>query len=203
MTVRWAVRLADVRGGPDPAAELVSQVRTGEPVVAGPAAGPWRPVVVPGQPSSLDRDGYPGWVAAADLTEDVGTAALAVARGFLGTAYLRGGLGGSGVDASGLVHLAFRATGTRMPRDAHDQHAVVPSVPLGDARPGDLLFFARPGAPVHHVGFVAGDETLLHAPGPGGEVAEEALPPAWQSTLVGAGRVPGAVERGRAAPLGA
>ena len=41
MTVHWAVRLADVRGGPDPAAELVSQVRTGEPVFGGPAAGPW------------------------------------------------------------------------------------------------------------------------------------------------------------------
>ncbi len=203
MTVCWAVRLADVRGGPDPAAALVTQVRTGEPVYAGPAAGPWCPVAIPGQPSSLDSDGYPGWILRADLTTDVGTAALAVARGFLGTPHRWGGLGGSGVDCSGLVHLAFRATGTRMPRDAHDQHAVVPSIPLSETRPGDLWFFARPGAGVHHVGFVAGDGTVLHAPEPGREVVEEPLAPQRRATLVGAGRVPGAIERGRATPVGA
>ncbi len=203
MTVHWAVRLADVRGGPDPAAELVSQVRTGEPVFGGPPAGPWRPVVLPGQPSSLDREGYPGWVAKDDLTDDVGVAALAVARGFVGTPFRSGGLGGSGIDPAGLVHLAFRATGTRMPRDAHDQHTVVPSVPVQDARPGDLWFFGLPGGLVQHVGFVAGDGLVLHAPGPGRDVVEEPIPQARMATLIGAGRVPGAVERDRVTPLGA
>jgi cell wall-associated NlpC family hydrolase len=159
------------------------------------------PVSVPGQPSSLERDGYPGWVAVSDLTSDVGYAALVVARGFLGTPYRWGGLSGAGVDCSGLVHLAFRATGTRMPRDAHDQHTVVPQVPLGEARQGDLWFFAKPGARVHHVGFNAGDGRILHAPEPGREVVVEPLPPERMATLVGVGRVPGAVERNRAAAL--
>ncbi len=49
------------------------------------------------------------------------------------------------------------ARGPAAPR-RHDQAAATTDVPLGEERPGDLYFFARPGQPIHHVGIVtAGD----------------------------------------------
>ena len=45
-----------------------SQVLLGEHVVVDAAAGEWVRVVVPGQPSTLDARGYPGWLPARQLT---------------------------------------------------------------------------------------------------------------------------------------
>ena len=105
-------------------------------------------------------------------------AVLAQARRFVGLPYLWGGMSAFGLDCSGLVHIAFRALGRIVPRDAHDQAEAAKRVPAGEARPGDLYFFARPGKSIHHVGFAAGpgsDGTLLHAPGTGQQIREEQM----------------------------
>ena len=47
---------------------LVTQALYGERVVVREIAGPWARVVVTGQPSSQDPDGYPGWVPVVQLT---------------------------------------------------------------------------------------------------------------------------------------
>lgn len=118
---------------------------------------------------------------------------LASARRFVGLRYLWGGTSTWGLDCSGLVHLAYRAHGVVLPRDAADQAAVVQPVPLDEVRPGDLYFFARPGQRVYHVGFVtraAGDERwMLHAPESGELVEDAPLAGHRQETLVSAGRV--------------
>lgn len=118
---------------------------------------------------------------------------LAAAHAFLDVSYLWGGTTGWVVDCSGLVHLAHRVHGAKVPRDAADQHAAVPAVGLGEVVAGDLLFFARPGRPVHHVGFATSsagpDLSMLHAPQTGIRVREEPLSAERRQTLVAAGRV--------------
>ena len=116
---------------------------------------------------------------------------LASATAFVGLRYLWGGTCAWGLDCSGLVHLVHRAHGRQVPRDAFDQHAAAVPVPLHDARPGDLYFFARPSERVYHVGLVTneagGEPTMLHAP-EGDELVEDApLAPRRRATLVAAG----------------
>ncbi|MFE5586510.1 C40 family peptidase [Kitasatospora sp. NPDC056531] len=57
--------------------------------------------------------------------------------------------------------------------------------------PGDLLFFSRPGAPLHHVGIYAGDGAMIHAERTGTLIArvEHVLDvPRWASEFAGARR---------------
>lgn len=179
-----AVRETGVHRDPDEAAERVTSLTTGEEVlVVGTRAG-WTQVLAPEQPTHLDPAGYPGWVPSDALAEDD---PLAVARGLLGSPYVWGGLGRDGIDCSGLVHLAFRAMGVRVPRDAADQAAR--AVPVAAPRPGDLWFFARPEQPVSHVGFVT-ERGVLHA-SDGVGVVEEPMPAERRATLLGAGRLSG------------
>jgi gamma-D-glutamyl-L-lysine dipeptidyl-peptidase len=166
---------------PDDASERVTSLALGEEVIVVESRGEWTSVLAPNQPTHLDPTGYPGWVRTTALGDDP----LAVARGFLGTPYLWGGLGRDGMDCSGLVHVTFRAVGLRVPRDAADQAAA--AVPVDDPCPGDLWFFGRPGEKVSHVGFVT-EAGLLHA-SPALGVVEEPMPDERRATLRGAGRL--------------
>ena len=176
-----ALREVAVHREPDDRSERVTSLRVGEEVVVIESRGEWTGVLAPDQPTHLDPGGYPGWVRTAAL----GDAPLLVARGFLGSPYLWGGLGRDGIDCSGLVHVSFRAVGLRVPRDAADQAAA--AVLVDDPRPGDLWFFGKPGEKVSHVGFVT-EAGLLHA-SPALGVVEEPMPEERRATLIGAGRL--------------
>lgn len=204
--MRIVVGAADVRARPDGAAELVTQALLGEPVVrVGGGDGDWVSVACPEQPSRLDPRGYPGWVrlehveAVAESNRALLPAPrsptvaefIAAARAFGGVRYLWGGMTRDGIDCSGLVHMAFRQVGVRVPRDAADQQRAARSVPLTELRPGDLCFFAVEGREVHHVGVATGPGVMLHAPSSGTLVVEERIDEAHRATLVGAGRVIG------------
>ena len=167
----------------------------------------WLPVVAPMQPSSLDERGYPGWVLAAHVNAQVPhrsplpattdsleagagpEAFITMARTHLGLPYLWGGMCDWGLDCSGLVHLSLRRLGVVFPRDADDQYDACEHISSADARPGDLFFFAHDGERPHHVGIVTGPGRMLHAPETGSAVIEEALTPARQTSLIGAGRL--------------
>ncbi|MEJ7833745.1 MAG: C40 family peptidase [Nocardioides sp.] len=193
--------LTGVRAAPDDEAELVTQLLAGEAVELAPresgGAPAWSRVRAPWQPSSKDPGGYPGWVRTSDLVDEPATLPTAVeedvmtlARAFLDTTYVWGGMTDEGIDCSGLVHVAARSAGLRVPRDAYDQAATLLPVAVDDVRPGDLWFFARPGRRIHHVGFVARPGWILHASdATAGRVLEEELAPERVATLVAAGRI--------------
>ncbi|MFB6722499.1 NlpC/P60 family protein [Kribbella sp. NPDC056345] len=136
-------------------------------------------------------DGGSGWLAN-DVLRAVAEPStpqdrLRLGAQFLGLEYLWGGTSAYGLDCSGLTHTVSRVLGLRIPRDAHDQADTLEHIPLDEARPGDLYFFARPEKPVHHVGFVS-PTGMLHASETGKRLEDEPLPDERRAMLVAAAR---------------
>ena len=114
----------------------------------------------------------------------------------LGTPYVWGGTQDNGFDCSGLIQYAYAQHGIRLPRMSRDQaRAGAEVTPVVDAlRPGDLLLFsARPGAGVTHVGMYVGELKFIHSSNRGVKLSR--LDPAdpegayWLDRWVGARRV--------------
>jgi len=79
---------------------------------------------------------------------------------------------------------AWAAAGVSLPRVASDQYGAGEHLPVGDAGPGDLVFFAEdPGDPatIVHVGIALGDGRMVDAPHEGALVRVE---PIWTVGLV-------------------
>jgi cell wall-associated NlpC family hydrolase len=121
---------------------------------------------------------YPGWIREEALEEgdgelpvdalpsDAQRTPVDVARSYIGTRYLWGGLTNGGIDCSGLVHMAYRRLGRLVPRDADQQEEAGREV--SDPRPGDLVTYGEPDAAADHVAFWLGGGRILHATGRGG-----------------------------------
>jgi gamma-D-glutamyl-L-lysine dipeptidyl-peptidase len=137
-------------------------------------------------------DGRQGVVIAGAITPSQRVAARAGAvspdlwalRTFVGTPYQWGGVTPWGVDCSGLVQTTFLARGIALPRDAARQAEQGETVPLGQHRQGDLLFFAERGTRITHVAFAGPSDTLVHATVARGGVVLEAWGPGTRAMML-------------------
>jgi hypothetical protein len=100
-----------------------------------------------------------------------------------------------GFDCSGLVRYAwFEASGGSvvLPHYSAAQAQLGRAIPdRTDLLPGDLLFFADPGGPIHHVGLYLGNGDMIHAEHTGTRVAvlhDVFDDPTWGHQLVAAVR---------------
>jgi gamma-D-glutamyl-L-lysine dipeptidyl-peptidase len=173
----FARQLAALRAEPSHDAEQVTQALRGEPLRVLEERGEWARVET--------AYGYPGWARRDDLGGELDSEWLrpaaadpvAEARTFLGSRYEWGGMTPAGIDCSGLVHMAFRACGRLVPRDADQQEEAGEKLSEDDLLPGDLVTYGpREGA--DHVAFWVGEGRILHATGRDGvdRVVEEEEP---------------------------
>ncbi|HET9171356.1 MAG TPA: C40 family peptidase [Actinospica sp.] len=120
-------------------------------------------------------DGGPGtrWRPhAVDSGKSRGEKALAFALAQIGKPYAYGGNGPDAYDCSGLTQQAWRDAGVRIPRTSQEQAGVGISVPLGQARLGDLVVFYSDAS---HVGIYAGHGMVVVAPHSGAFIRLEAI----------------------------
>jgi cell wall-associated NlpC family hydrolase len=160
----FARHLAALRAEPAADAEQVTQALPGEPLRVLEQDGGWIRVET--------AYAYPGWARREDLggERDPEWLQPAVAdpvdhaRGLLGTRYEWGGMTAAGIDCSGLVHMAFRACGRLVPRDADQQEEAGEAVAEAELRSGDLVTYG-PRETTDHIAFWVGDGRILHATG--------------------------------------
>lgn len=114
---------------------------------------------------------YPGWARRENLAGEpdpdwlrpVAAEPVEQARTLLGTRYEWGGMTASGIDCSGLVHMAFRVCGRLVPRDADQQEEAGERLSEDDLRVGDLVTYGPPQGAADHIAFWVGAGRILHA----------------------------------------
>jgi cell wall-associated NlpC family hydrolase len=110
-------------------------------------------------------------------------AVVAAAISQLGTPYhFAQATPGVGFDCSGLTMWSWEHAGVSLSHSAQVQYDTTAHIPVGQAQPGDLLFFY---SPIGHVGLYVGNGMMIHAPHTGTVV--QYRPVDW-GMVVGVGR---------------
>ncbi|MEL7163248.1 MAG: C40 family peptidase [Bacteroidota bacterium] len=102
------------------------------------------------------------------------------AQELIGTHYKYGGnTPREGFDCSGLTRYLYQNAGLDLSRVSRDQASEGRKVQAGDARPGDLVFYKRPGGKVFHVSVVVqadpGELWVIHSTSSRGVIRENVL----------------------------
>jgi cell wall-associated NlpC family hydrolase len=126
--------------------------------------------------------------------------AIRFALAEVGKPYVWGATGPNTYDCSGLMLRAFQAAGIDLPRVSWQQFQAGGHVPVKQAQPGDLLFYATdPNDPatIHHVMLYMGDGQMVEAPYSGESVRVRPVP--WgYNELVPLATRPGTTPNSRA-----
>jgi cell wall-associated NlpC family hydrolase len=158
----FARHLAPLHAKPSDESEQVTQALPGEPLRVLEERGEWARVET--------AYAYPGWAQRADLGGEpdadwlrpVAADPVVQARTLLGAHYEWGGMTSVGIDCSGLVHMAFRACGRLVPRDADQQEEAGERLSESDLCAGDLVTYGPPEG-ADHVAFWLGGGRILHS----------------------------------------
>jgi cell wall-associated NlpC family hydrolase len=113
------------------------------------------------------------------LPDGAAGAAIAFALKEVGKPYVWGATGPNTYDCSGLMLRAFQAAGINLPRVSRQQFYAGGHVPVAQAQPGDLLFYATdPSDPatIHHVVLYMGNGQMVEAPYTGQSVRVRPVP---------------------------
>jgi peptidoglycan DL-endopeptidase CwlO len=109
-------------------------------------------------------DSGPG--PAASLPPGVARTAIEFATAETGKPYVWGATGPDSYDCSGLMLRAYQRAGIVLPRVSRDQYNAGAHVPVEQAQPGDLLFWAYDESDpdtIHHVAMYLGNGQMMEA----------------------------------------
>lgn len=93
----------------------------------------------------------------------------------MGKPYKWGATGPNSYDCSGLVYFLYGKLGISLPRVASSQAGAGTYVSKEKLTYGDLVFFARNGKNINHVGIYIGDGMMVHSPQTGDVVKKTTI----------------------------
>jgi len=109
------------------------------------------------------------------------------AQKYLGERYRHGGDTPGGFDCSGYVMYVYEKNGILLPRSVEHQYKAGRRIRMGQAKPGDLVFFRTSRKKrLSHVGIYMGGRRFIHAPRSGKRVSyADMRNPYWKKRYVG------------------
>ncbi|MFZ7125456.1 MAG: enolase C-terminal domain-like protein [Desulfobacterales bacterium] len=183
--------LTDAYARPDEGALKVGMLPMGLKVRAGEVAGGFTAIELPDERLWWVRTDSLLPASAWPQADEAGIrVCLELVRQLVGVPYLWGGCTPFGYDCSGLTQVFWSLMGVDLPRDADQQYRRGRPVDVAHdgrgARPGDLLFFGKPGRTkddgttpeIPHVALSLGDSEFLHANGTSWSLTYNSLSPA-------------------------
>ncbi len=119
---------------------------------------------------------------------DQGSRIVRTAEKYRGVPYRYGGESPRGFDCSGYVMYVYKKNGILLPRSVKGQYHAGRPVRLGQAKPGDLVFFrTSKKRRLSHVGIYMGGRRFIHAPSSGKRVTSTDMRnPYWKKRYAGA-----------------
>ncbi|MBS6262863.1 MAG: C40 family peptidase [Clostridium sp.] len=123
------------------------------------------------KPSSDNTSGGPGGSknpggSSSGVEKATRTAVVAYAKQFLGNPYVYGGTSlTKGADCSGFTQSVYAHFGISTGRSSRDQAARGKEIPVSEAQPGDMLFYAS-GSYINHVAMYIGGGQIIHSSNP-------------------------------------
>lgn len=121
----------------------------------------------------------------------VGGEAARQAMSQRGDMYVWGAAGPDTYDCSGLTMWAYGQAGISLPHSSRAQFGYGKSVPYGQWKEGDLLFYGSSAGSIHHVAMYIGGGQLVHASQSGTPVQTADAPNGGGSDYLGAKRIAG------------
>lgn len=119
-----------------------------------------------------------------------GSGVIAYAKKYLGVDYVYGGSSPSGFDCSGFTMYVYSHFGYSLPHSASSQLKNGTSISRSNLKPGDLVFFRKPGSSyaATHVGIYVGNSQFIHACSTDDQVQISSLDSDWYSSIFVGGR---------------
>ena len=101
-------------------------------------------------------------------TEQMGVRVAQIAQAQVGKAYGPPYYGPNAFSCDGLVWWSFKQLGRKLPTGATNQYYATQRISASAARPGDLVFYHKPGDVLlfHHVAIVTGPGMMVNSENP-------------------------------------
>lgn len=163
----------NIRSQPSTSSAVVGQYANGAVVDIIGTEGSWYKISFNGSAAYLSSDYVKlvdsSYGSRSDDGRSKGQRVVDIAKQYIGTPYVYGGMSPAGFDCSGFAKYCYAQMGVNLNRTAASQTAHGTYVSKDNLVAGDLVFFAS-GGYINHVGIYVGNGMMIHSPSPGKSV---------------------------------